>query len=191
MSRIFRICAGATIAVFLWLGLPLAAAAAPLSTTNMTITKKPYGKAKDGQRVDLYTCTNASGLVVKLTNYGATVVSVETPDRAGKLANITLGFPSLDGYLERHPYFGSTVGRYGNRIAGGKFQLDGKEYKLATNNGPNHLHGGLKGLDAVVWTGPGGAIADRGWRGAYLPQSRRRRRISRQSRCHGHVLAYQ
>ncbi len=83
--------------------------------------------------------------------YGATVVSMETPDKAGKLANIQLGFPTLEGYLQRHPYFGSTVGRYGNRIAKGKFSIDGKEYTLATNNGPNHLHGGLKGFDAVVW----------------------------------------
>ena len=74
-----------------------------------------------------------------------------SPDRAGKNANITLGFPSLDGYLQRHPFFGSTVGRYGNRIAGGKFTLDGKSYTLATNNGPNHLHGGQKGFDAVMW----------------------------------------
>ena len=117
----------------------------------MTVTKEAYGKTKDGQSVDLYTCTNKNGLVLKMTNYGATVVSMETPDKAGKKVNITLGFPSLEGYLQRHPYFGSTVGRYGNRIAKGKFKLDGKEYTLATNNGPNHLHGGIKGFDAVVW----------------------------------------
>lgn len=119
----------------------------------MSITKEAYGKTKDGQAVDLYTCTNRNGLVLKMTNYGATVVSMETPDKAGKKANITLGFSSLEGYLARHPFFGSTVGRYGNRIAKGKFKLDGKEYTLATNNGPNHLHGGIKGFDAVVWKG--------------------------------------
>jgi aldose 1-epimerase len=150
MRWICNLAAMVTIAGSLFFASHHQAIAADPST--MSITKKPYGKAKDGQRVDLYTCTNAKGLVVQLTNYGATVVSVETPDKNGKLANITLGFPSLDGYLARHPYFGSTVGRYGNRIAGGKFQLDGKEYTLATNNGPNHLHGGLKGLDAVVWS---------------------------------------
>jgi aldose 1-epimerase len=87
----------------------------------------------------------------RLIDYGATLISLETPDSGGKLASITLGFPNLEGYEQRHPYFGSTVGRYGNRIAGGKFKLDGKEFTLATNNGPNHLHGGLKGFDAVVW----------------------------------------
>jgi aldose 1-epimerase len=86
-----------------------------------------------------------------MTEYGATVVAVETPDREGKLANITLSFPTLDGYLERHPYFGSTVGRYCNRIAKGKFKIGDEEYTLATNNGPNHLHGGKVGFDAVVW----------------------------------------
>jgi aldose 1-epimerase len=85
-------------------------------------------------------------------DYGATLIGVETPDRAGKNANITLGFPTLTGYLQRHPYFGSTVGRYANRIAGGKFTLDGTSYTLATNNGPNHLHGGRKGFDALRWT---------------------------------------
>lgn len=119
-------------------------------TSDMSIDKQSWGKTKDGQEVDLYTLRN-NGLVLKMTNYGATVVSVETPDKDGKLANITLSFPSLEGYLQRHPYFGSTVGRYGNRIAKGKFSLDGNEYTLATNNGPNHLHGGEKGFDAVVW----------------------------------------
>lgn len=79
------------------------------------------------------------------------VVDVETPDKNGKLANITLSFPKLEGYTQRHPYFGSTVGRYGNRIAKGKFKIEDTEYTLATNNGPNHLHGGEVGFDAVVW----------------------------------------
>lgn len=121
------------------------------SKSVMNITHSPFGKTKDGTPVTLYTCTNKNGLVLKVMTYGATVVSMETPDKAGKLANIQLGFPSLEGYLQRHPYFGSTVGRYGNRIAKGKFSIDGKEFTLATNNGPNHLHGGLQGFDAVVW----------------------------------------
>ena len=119
--------------------------------SKSSIQKMPFGKTADGREVSLYTLANANGLVVKMSDYGATVVSVETPDRDGKLANITLGFPTLEGYLQRHPYFGSTVGRYGNRIAGGKFSLDGQEFTLAANNGPNHLHGGLKGFDAQVW----------------------------------------
>jgi aldose 1-epimerase len=112
---------------------------------------QPFGKTQDGQEVKLHTLTNLHGLRIKLIDYGATLISVETPDRSGKTANITLGFPTLDGYLQRHPFFGSTVGRYANRIAGGKFTLDGKTYTLATNNGPNHLHGGKKGFDAVLW----------------------------------------
>ena len=112
---------------------------------------QPFGKTSDGQEVKVHTLTNLNGIRVRLIDYGATLISVETPDRAGKNANITLSFKTLDGYLQRHPFFGSTVGRYGNRIAGGKFTLDGKTYSLATNNGPNHLHGGRKGFDAVLW----------------------------------------
>jgi aldose 1-epimerase len=123
----------------------------PKAKTAMTIEKTSFGKTKDGTEIQLFTCKNSGGLVLKVMTYGATVVSMETPDKLGNVRNIQLGFPKLDGYLARHPYFGSTVGRYGNRIAGGKFTLDGKEFKLATNNGPNHLHGGIKGFDAVVW----------------------------------------
>jgi aldose 1-epimerase len=110
-----------------------------------------FGKTADGQEVKLHTLTNLHGLRVKLIDYGATLISVETPDRNGKNASVTLGFKTLDGYLQRHPFFGSTAGRYANRIAGGKFTLDGKTYTLATNNGPNHLHGGKRGFDAVLW----------------------------------------
>jgi aldose 1-epimerase len=119
--------------------------------TTMTHDVKPFGKTEGGQEVKVHTLTNTKGLRVRLIDFGATLISVEAPDRHGKNANITLGFPSLAGYLQRHPYFGSTVGRYANRIAGGKFTLDGKTYALATNNGPNHLHGGNKGFDAVLW----------------------------------------
>ena len=90
-----------------------------------------------------------------MIDYGAIVVSVETPDRDGKLENITLGFSNLEGYLQRHPYFGATVGRYGNRIAKGKFSLEGQEYTLATNNDANHLHGGITGFDRVMWQAEG------------------------------------
>ena len=121
------------------------------SGAKMSVKQTPFGKTNEGVAVDLYTCTNANGLMLKMTNYGAIVVSLEVPDRDGKLANVNLGFPSLEGYLGKHPYFGSTVGRYGNRIAKGKFTLDGKQYTLATNNGPNHLHGGVNGFNKVVW----------------------------------------
>ncbi len=118
----------------------------------MKIDVSDFGTTPDGQKVSLYTLTNAAGNVVQLTNYGAIVTKVEVPDRQGKRANVMLSFPNLEGYLERHPYFGASVGRYANRIAGGKFQIDGKTYTLVTNNGPNHLHGGTVGFDKKVWS---------------------------------------
>lgn len=124
----------------------------PATKKSMSIAKHSIGKTKDGTPMEMYSLDNGSGLRVKLINYGATVVSVESPDREGKFTNLTLSFESPTGYLERHPYFGSTVGRYCNRIAKGKFKLDGAEYTLAVNNGPNHLHGGLQAFDAVVWS---------------------------------------
>lgn len=121
------------------------------SEGKMSNKKEPFGKTPEGAEVDLYTLTNANGLRVKIMTYGATITSVEVPDRDGRLANVTLSLDSLDDYLKDHPFFGSTVVRYANRIAKGKFSIDGKEYTLATNNGPNHLHGGEKGFDKVVW----------------------------------------
>jgi aldose 1-epimerase len=117
----------------------------------MSISKTFFGRTPDGNEVSLFTCANANNLVLKLINYGATVMSLKVPDREGRKANVTLGFNSLEGYLQRHPYFGATVGRYCNRIAKGKFTLDGTEYPLATNDGPNHLHGGIVGFDKKVW----------------------------------------
>jgi aldose 1-epimerase len=118
---------------------------------NATMKKGKFGKTKDGQIVQLYTMTNGSGMVVKITNYGGIVTEVWTPDKRGRLQDIVLGFDKLNGYLGDHPYFGSIVGRYANRIAKGKFALNGAEYHLATNNNGNHLHGGIKGFDKVVW----------------------------------------
>jgi aldose 1-epimerase len=119
---------------------------------TVPVSVKPFGKTADGQKVELYTLTNKNGLKVSLSTYGAMVVNLYTPDRSGKLADIALGFGSLNPYLTKSPYFGAIAGRYANRIAKGKFTLDGKAYKLATNNGVNHLHGGLKGFDKRVWT---------------------------------------
>jgi aldose 1-epimerase len=126
----------------------------PLSGADqaMSNTRKEYGKTADGKTVYEYTLQNKNGMRVKIITWGATLTSVETPDKNGKLANITLGFDKLEGYTQRHPYFGSTIGRYGNRIAKGKFKLDGTEFTLATNNGPNHLHGGKVGFDMVNWS---------------------------------------
>lgn len=117
---------------------------------SVPMKKQPFGMV-DGQSVDLYTLTNRNQVEAAITNYGGIVVLLKTPDRQGKLADIVLGFDSLDGYLKGHPYFGAIIGRYGNRIAKGKFTLGGTEYKLAANNGENHLHGGTKGFDKVVW----------------------------------------
>ena len=115
------------------------------------VTKEGFGKTPDGQDADIYTLTNSGGAEVKITNYGGIVTSLRVPDRNGKLDDIVLGFDNLDAYLKGHPYFGAIIGRYGNRIAKGRFTLHGLEYKLAVNNGENHLHGGIKGFDKVVW----------------------------------------
>ncbi len=115
------------------------------------IQTSDFGKTAEGAPVELYTLTNANGLAAKITNYGTIITELHVPDRRGQLGDVVLGFDNLGQYLKGHPYFGSTVGRFANRIAKGEFALDGKTYKLATNNGPNHLHGGLKGFDKKVW----------------------------------------
>jgi aldose 1-epimerase len=121
--------------------------------TTMDIQKQPFGQTADSAEVEIYTLTNNKGMKVRIMTYGGTLVSLEVPDRDGRSADIVLGHDSLDGYLDRatNPYFGSIVGRYANRIAKGKFTLDGVEYTLAKNNGENHLHGGIKGFDGAVW----------------------------------------
>lgn len=121
------------------------------SNKNMTVSKSPFGKMPDGTKVSQYTLINANNMKVSLLDYGATVKEILIPDRNGKFTNVSLGFSNLDDYRAKSPYFGCTTGRYANRIAHGKFTLDGKEYQLATNNGPNHLHGGEVGFDKVVW----------------------------------------
>jgi len=118
---------------------------------KMDIQKQAFGQMPDGQKVDLYVLTNGKGLSAKIMTYGATLVSLGVPDRNGDIDDITLGCDSLEGYMTASPYFGSTVGRYANRIGKGKFTLEGVEYTLATNNGENHLHGGIKGFDKVLW----------------------------------------
>ncbi len=116
------------------------------------IEKASFGKLSDGREADLYTLRNTAGMTVKISNYGGTVVSLTAPDKAGTYADVVLGMDSLAGYEKGVPYFGALIGRYGNRIANGKFTLDGKPYTLAVNNSPNALHGGLKGFDKVLWT---------------------------------------
>ena len=125
--------------------------------TSAGISKQAFGEA-DAKNVDLYTLTNKNGVQVKISTYGGTVTSWVTPDKNGKLSSIVLGFDSLSGYLAKPPYFGALIGRYGNRIANGKFKIGDSTYALATNNGKNSLHGGNKGFDKVVWTA--GAVTD-------------------------------
>jgi len=124
-----------------------------ISFAQPSITRKDFGKTGDGQSVDIYTLKNANGMEARITNYGGIVVSLTAPDRRGKFADVVLGYNDLDSYMKPpFPYFGAIIGRYGNRIAKGRFTLNGVEYKLAVNNGENHLHGGIKGFDKVVWT---------------------------------------
>jgi len=119
-----------------------------------SVTKQDFGKTSTGEHVYLYTLQNTHGLEAKITNYGGILVSLKVPDRNGKFADVVLGFNDLENYLTKNdPYMGAIIGRYGNRIAKGRFKLNGVEYKLAVNNGENHLHGGIKGFDKVIWTG--------------------------------------
>lgn len=122
----------------------------PAATSH--IAHQSFGQNADGTPVDLFTLRNRHGVEVKISNYGGIVTSFTVPDRNGKMADVVLGYDNLAGYLRSTPYFGALIGRCANRIAKGKFTLEGKEYSLAINNGPNALHGGIKGFDKVVWT---------------------------------------
>lgn len=122
-----------------------------VETPKPGIEKSSFGSLPDGSAVDLFTLRNTQGMTVKISNFGGTIVSWTAPDKAGKYEDIVLGCDSLAGYLRGTPYFGAIIGRYGNRIAKGKFALDGTAYSLATNNMGNHLHGGIKGFDKVLW----------------------------------------
>jgi aldose 1-epimerase len=126
----------------------------------VTVQKSAYGKMPDGSAVSLFTVTNGKGMEARIITYGGVLVSLKTPDRKGALADVVLGHDSLADYMaDGGTYFGALIGRYANRIGGGQFKLDGKTYKVPVNNGPNALHGGLKGFDKRNWTGkevPGG-----------------------------------
>jgi len=119
--------------------------------SKMTIKKETYGTLQDGREVHLFTLETSDGSELRLTNFGATVLSLKVPDRNGKMENVILGFKDLKDYENIRHFYGAIVGRWGNRIAKGKFTLNGKEYTLATNNGENHLHGGIMGFDRVLW----------------------------------------
>ena len=132
-----------------------ASASAAADGAASSIVASEFGKSKEGETVELYTLTNKNGCVAKIINLGGIVTELHVPDKNGKMGDVVLGFTKLDSYLAGHPFFGAIAGRYANRIAKGKFTLDGQEYTLATNNGPNHLHGGARGFDKVVWTAAG------------------------------------
>ena len=117
-----------------------------------SVARTPFDSTPAGQAVELFTLTNPQGIEVRAITYGGIILSLRTPDRDGRLGDIVLGYDSLAGYLRASPYFGAIIGRYGNRIANGRFTLDGQTYTLAANNGPNHLHGGIRGFDKVVWS---------------------------------------
>lgn len=114
------------------------------------ITKEPFGTV-NGNQIHIYTLTNNNGIIAKIINYGAILYSLEVPDRDGKVEDITLGYSTLQEYATTRKYFGATIGRYGNRIANGEFELDGQSYNLTRNNNGNHLHGGEKGFNEVIW----------------------------------------
>lgn len=131
---------------------PVPSPASPTAEGKMKIEKTVFGKMPDGKPVDVYTLCAPNGMRVQVMTYGATLVGVDVPDRTGKLENVTLHLATLEDYLAGHPFFGSVAGRYANRIAKGRFTLDGKQYQLPVNNGVNHLHGGPQGFDKAVWT---------------------------------------
>lgn len=118
---------------------------------ELRIMKATYGTVPGVGHADVFSLTNAHGMEAQITTYGGIVTALRVPDASGKLTDVVLGYPGIEGYLDNNPYFGCLVGRFGNRIAKGKFTLDGKDYELAVNNGPNHLHGGVKGFNKVIW----------------------------------------
>ena len=119
--------------------------------TLESIAQQIFGQMPDGRNVEIYTLANDHGFEARITNYGGTLVSLRAPDRNGVFADVVLGFDEFAPYLSQHPYFGSLIGRYANRIAGASFTIDGKTYRLAANDGRNHLHGGTVGFDKVLW----------------------------------------
>ena len=141
-------------------GACVLAGCASNNTATGQIDKQPFGTAPTGEPVDIYTLRNGKGAEARIMTYGGIVVSLKMPDKDGQFSDVVLGYDDLDSYVKKSPYFGALIGRYGNRIGGAKFTLDGTTYTLATNDGPNMLHGGLKGFDKRVWSATPGGSAD-------------------------------
>ena len=133
------------------LAVIVAVSGSTLFAAPASVTRSPFGQLAVGPAVDIITLSNRNGMEVRTIQYGAILVSIRVPDKQGHFDDVVLGFDQLENYTNSSRFFGAVVGRYGNRIAQGKFVLDGKQYLLATNNGPNHLHGGVRGFDKVVW----------------------------------------
>lgn len=136
---------------YLCLLLLAAACTTPMEEPVSTLTTETFGTLPDGREVQLFTFTNPNGMTLKVMNHGATITSIQVPERSGAVSEVTLGFDNLQGYLGENPFFGNVVGRYGNRIGKGTFTLNDSTYTLATNNGLNHLHGGAEGFDKKLW----------------------------------------
>jgi aldose 1-epimerase len=132
----------------------------PATAATRGVTRASFGMTREQVPVEIYTLTNANGVEMRVITYGGIITSLKVPDRSGRFDDVVLGFDTMDGYLKDPPYFGALIGRYGNRIARGQFTLDGQAFKLATNNGPNHLHGGVKGFDKVLWNAMPAEAAD-------------------------------
>ena len=150
MTRVHPVLCGVTVVVAGFVGVGHAAPAKQAGGKD-SIVRRPWGKADDGTPVELFVLTNSHGVKARISNYGGIIQALEVPDRRGQMADVVLGYDNVASYIKNSPYFGALVGRYGNRIAKGRFKLNGKTYKLAINNPPNSLHGGVKGFDKVVW----------------------------------------
>jgi aldose 1-epimerase len=140
------------ITAFLLAGMITIGSRPAKAEAKSTMKKQSFGKTSDGRPVDLYTLTNQKGMEVAITNFGGIVVSLKVPDRTGKFDDVVLGYDSLDGYLTNKAFFGALIGRYGNRIAHGKFTLNGQTYTLPKNDGDNTLHGGPEAFNKKLWT---------------------------------------
>ncbi len=141
-----------TLAALLAIAIPGCSSQKEAAVTPEKTAKTSWGKTPEGEAVDVYTLSNAKGSEARISTYGGVVVSLRVPDRSGAIADVVAGFDRFEDYLKPPPYFGAIIGRYGNRIGNARFSLDGMEYTLATNDGQNHLHGGLRGFDKRLWT---------------------------------------
>jgi aldose 1-epimerase len=162
MKSLFAKCIVLTIVVAAFALAGCATKCTKCTSNKCSITHEPFGATHAGTPVEIYTLRNESGMEARIMTYGGIIQSIKVPDRNGNFGDVTLGYDTLDGYLTNSPYFGALIGRYGNRIAKGHFTLDGQEYILATNNGVNSLHGGLKGFDKVVWNVAEAEVEDEG-----------------------------